>query len=281
MSGTTKRSAAGHDGYVLGRSDAEYERLRSQAQMWEAETVRLLDRAGLTPGARCLDVGCGPGEVMRLMAECVGPEGEVLGVDVDGELGAQALAMLSGNGHRNCRFAAFDVERDPREPGGRFDLVCARLLLIHTRDPAAVLARLWEWVAPGGWLVVQDYDLLSGEVVPELDLIEDFKRVALGAFWGSGRDVRLGLRLPALHLEAGIGAPDCIDAGVRIGPLPGFARMYEAVYRSLLPVARELGIVTAQEAEEWFAEFADRARIAGEHTVLWPLLIGTATRKPG
>ena len=47
--------------YALPRSAEEYERLRAQARMWEPDTVRLLDAVGLGPGARCLDVGCGPG----------------------------------------------------------------------------------------------------------------------------------------------------------------------------------------------------------------------------
>jgi hypothetical protein len=49
--------------YVLARTADEYQRLRRQARMWEPETVRLLDRVGLGPGARRLDVGCGPGEL--------------------------------------------------------------------------------------------------------------------------------------------------------------------------------------------------------------------------
>ena len=61
------------DGYALGRTPEEYERLRAQARVWEAATGRLLDRVGLAPGARCLDAGCGPGETMRLMAQRVGP----------------------------------------------------------------------------------------------------------------------------------------------------------------------------------------------------------------
>ena len=53
------------DGYVLGRTDTEYERLRAQSRVWEAATGRLLDQVALAPGASCLDAGCGPGETMR------------------------------------------------------------------------------------------------------------------------------------------------------------------------------------------------------------------------
>src|SRR5918912_3663027 len=95
--------------YALARTPEEYERLRAQARVWEDATLRLLDRIGLAPGMRCLDAGCGPGETMRLMAERVGPAGRVVGVDADAALGAQALAMLHGAGHRQCEFAAADL----------------------------------------------------------------------------------------------------------------------------------------------------------------------------
>ena len=80
------------DGYVLARTAAEYQRLRAQAQFWEPTTRRVLEGAGLAPGMRCLDAGCGPGEVMRLMGRIVGPEGHVAGLDIDAGLGAHMLA---------------------------------------------------------------------------------------------------------------------------------------------------------------------------------------------
>src|SRR5690349_16698229 len=120
--------SAGTDNYILGRSQEEYDRLRAQAQVWEAATGRLLDQVELAAGARCLDAGCGPGETMRLMAQRVGPAGEVVGLDVDAELGAQALAALHAAGHHQCRFELVDVERTDELPGAPFDLVFARLL---------------------------------------------------------------------------------------------------------------------------------------------------------
>lgn len=80
--------------YALGHSPQEYDRLRTQARVWEDATGKLLDRVGLGPGASCLDAGCGPGETMRLMAERAGPSGRVVGIDTDASLGAMALETL-------------------------------------------------------------------------------------------------------------------------------------------------------------------------------------------
>src|SRR4051794_4000363 len=150
-----------HD-YVLGRSEAEYERLTGQARWWEPETARLLDAVGVPTGARCLDAGCGPGEVMRLLAERAGPDGHVLGIDVDEALGRRGLERLHAAGYHRCAFAAVDLQQH-QVPGGPFDVVYARLLLLHVDDTVAVLRRLWECVAPGGVLIVHDHDLLSSE----------------------------------------------------------------------------------------------------------------------
>ena len=145
-------TATGHDDYVLGRTQEEYERLRAQARVWAQATGRLLDQVELARGARCLDAGCGPGETMRQLAQRVGPAGEVVGVDVDAALGAQSVDLLHAAGHRQCSFAPVDLERRDPIPGAPFDLVYARLLLFHVSDPVAVLRRLWDAVAPGGHL---------------------------------------------------------------------------------------------------------------------------------
>src|SRR5258707_14882516 len=92
--------------YVLGRTPEEHERLRRQARVWQDATTTLLDRVSPAPGARCLDVGCGPGETMRLMAERVGPAGRVVGLDTDAELGRAAVDMLRAAGHRQGSFIA-------------------------------------------------------------------------------------------------------------------------------------------------------------------------------
>jgi ubiquinone/menaquinone biosynthesis C-methylase UbiE len=276
---STVTSEAHTDDYVLGRTPAEYERLRAQARVWESATGRLLDQVELGPGARCLDAGCGPGETMRLLAQRVGPAGHVTGIDVDAPLGAQALSMLRAAGHHQCAFEAADVERPTRIAGAPFDLVYARLLLFHVSDPVAVLRRLWDWVAPGGHLIVQDYDLRSIAVVPALDTIDEFERVAIGAFSDAGCDVHVGHRLPLLFADAGLGAPDGTDVAGRVEPFATAGAMFAAVYRSILPVALSLGLTTEQDAARWLDECAADASAHGDHAALWPLMIGAYKRK--
>ena len=86
------------DGYVHTRDATEYQRLRDQARLWQRATEHVLDAVGLAAGMNVLDVGSGPGAVMRLMGDRVGPEGSVTGIDIDAKLGAQALSALRAEG---------------------------------------------------------------------------------------------------------------------------------------------------------------------------------------
>lgn len=267
------------DSYALGHTSEEYERLRAQARVWEAATGRVLDQVGLPEGARCLDAGCGPGETMRTLAQRVGPGGRVLGVDADSSIGALAVEMLHDSGHRHCAFHAHNLIADEPVPGAPFDLVYARLLLFHLPQRVAVLARLWDAVAPGGHLVVQDYDLRAISVLPDLASVGELGRVITGAFGAAGADVYVGARLSQLFAQAGAGAPDGTDIAGRIEPLGTGRVMLESVFRSVLPTALAHGITTEDAAAAALAAIdRDAARFA-DRPMLWPLLIGAWKRR--
>jgi ubiquinone/menaquinone biosynthesis C-methylase UbiE len=267
-------------GYALARAPEEYERLRAQSRVWETPTTRVLDEVGLAPGQRCLDAGCGPGETMRLMAERVGPSGSVTGVDVDATLGKAAIAMLRDQGHHQCEFAQVDLTADASLPGGGYDLVYARLLLYHLPERVAVLRRLWEAVAPGGHLVVQDYDVRGADVVPALETVEEFKRVVVATFSAAGCDVHVGARLPELFAQAGIGTPDGTDVAGRLQRLADAQTLFTGVYSGVLSTAIAHGVSSQQRAAMWRSEFARDVERFPDRPAFWPLLVGAWKHKP-
>src|SRR4051794_9528518 len=111
------------DGYSLGRTPTEHARLRAQAQVWEEATRQVFGLVGVPPGASCLDAGCGPGETMRVLAELVGPEGSVLGIDVDAPLLATTRESLHAAGHRQADVLVHDLTGPGPVPGAPFDVV--------------------------------------------------------------------------------------------------------------------------------------------------------------
>jgi SAM-dependent methyltransferase len=187
--------------------------------------------------------------------------------------------MLHASGHHQCAFEHGDVSRAGRLPGGPFDLVFARLLLFHVHDRLAVLRNLWQWVVPGGYLVVQDYDVEPCNVEPELETIDEFRRVVRGAFDAAGCDSRAGHHLPLLFADAGIGAPDGTDVAGRLEPFAAASAMFGAVYRSVLPGALAAGLTTEEQSARWFEDLARDAAESGGHAAMWPLMIGAWKRK--
>ncbi|WP_426566831.1 class I SAM-dependent methyltransferase [Angustibacter sp. McL0619] len=276
---TAQTSAAEGTQYALGRTRQEYERLRRQAQQWEGATERVLDRVGLPLGARCLDAGCGPGETMRQLAQRVGPRGRVVGIDVDETLGGLAVDRLQRDGHQQCSFVAHDLVEGGPILEGPFDLVYARLLLFHLPSRVEVLARLWDAVAPGGYLVVQDYDMSAVGAAPPLAGADRVGELIIRSFGAAGCEIRVGSLLPRLFIEAGVGVPDGTDVSGRLERLADASLMLEAVLRSLLPLAVSRQIVTEPDAESLLVELRREAVADPEHPVLWPLLMGAWRRK--
>ena len=72
--------------YVLGHAKTEVQRLLLQGRLHDEFTEHAMHLAGLRPGMRVLDVGCGPGDVSLIAARLVGPTGTVLGVDAAAEV---------------------------------------------------------------------------------------------------------------------------------------------------------------------------------------------------
>ena len=276
---TTQRPSARSTAYSLGTTAREYERLRRQAQVWEPATELVLDRIDLPPGSRCLDAGSGPGVTMRQLARRVGPQGRVVGVDIDDTLGILSTERLQDDGYRNCEFHQHDLLSEAAIPGAPYDVVYARLLLFHLPQRVAVLAKLWNAVAPGGHLVVQDYDLTSAGTVPNLDSVSAVGDLILGAFTAAGCEVRAGVLLPRWFSDAGIGMPDGTEVAGRLDRLADAALMFDAVSRSLLPVAVGHGLITEPDAEALLAHLHEDARADPDRPTMWPLMLGAWKRK--
>jgi len=261
----------------MGRTSDEYERLRRQAAILEPATRAVLDRIGLGTGMSCLDVGCGPGEVMRLMAECVGPSGRVVGLDVDHKLGRESVSLLLEKGHRQCAFVEGDIYTMEHVNDEPFDIVFARLVFFHLPDPILALQKMFRWVKPGGHILVQDYYFPSLDGHPASKAASEVRRVFFGAGERLGRDMRVGIKLPSYFIGAAIGAPDGTDVSGQLLPARVSALMLGAVYRSVLPIALEYGVTTEERSRLLFEQLDNWRR--EDSYFLWPLLISAWKKK--
>lgn len=112
---------------------------------------RQLARTGLTTGWRCLEVGGGSGSLGEWMAHRVGPAGEVTVTELQPQWaeGRQLPSQL--------RLLRHDIVHDPL-PGHGYDLVHARLVLLHLPERLEVLQRLAAALRPGGRLLLEEFD---------------------------------------------------------------------------------------------------------------------------
>ncbi|MGA7054901.1 MAG: class I SAM-dependent methyltransferase, partial [Mycobacterium sp.] len=179
------------------QADDELTRLKLIEEFNDPPTFRQLDAIGVTEGWRCLEVGAGAGSVVRWLSQRVGTAGNVVAADLDvrflGDITAQNVEV------RRC-----DITQDPIEPSS-YDLVHARNVVMHLRDPLAVLRRMTAALRPGGWLMVEDVDNGTVEAADPahpcaaaFDLCAQARIKFLLA--GGIMDLRYGRTLP-VHME--------------------------------------------------------------------------------
>ncbi|MFJ9211736.1 class I SAM-dependent methyltransferase [Streptomyces sp. NPDC102264] len=138
---------------LFDRSAPTYERVG--AEHFNDLGRRLVDHAKVTTGQRVLDAGCGTGAVLVPAARAVGPEGEVIGVDLSGGMVARAREEAARQGLlHQVRAVVGDAETvalaDVRTAPGSFDTVLAGICLFFFPHPQAAAARYRELLKPGG-----------------------------------------------------------------------------------------------------------------------------------
>ncbi len=271
----TRKANPGGD--VQTRDAREYQRLREQARMWQGATAHVLAAVGLGPGMSCLDVGSGPGAVMRLMADRVGPEGRVTGIEMDGALGAAALQDLRREGGAEFEQLTADLLELDEPTGAPFDLTFCRLVLMQMRDPVVILEKMSAWTKPGGVVVAQEFDFGSIAVEPTCPAMGEFNRVFEGVFRRHGRNMRAGRQLPAQFEAAGLGTPDGTYAAAHFLPLGQIANMLIGVYDGLYATGAELGLADPARASAFRSEMTE-AGADGRYYCLTPVLIAAWKR---
>jgi SAM-dependent methyltransferase len=159
--------------------------LKSEAGLWR--------RAGIGPGAAVVDLGCGPGTFLPLLAERTAPGGTVTGVDLAAEAiaAAQAVAGRCGAGSKITVVQA--AAHDTGLPDGSADVVMIRNVLVHNGSQAGlILAHIRALLGSRGRLLAVEPDV-AGIVFPAADSAD----AALEQAWcamarAEGNDPALG-----------------------------------------------------------------------------------------
>lgn len=264
--------------YALGNTRAEQERLIRQAARLAPSTERLFREAGIGPGQRVLDLGSGVGDVAMLVAYLVGPSGEVVGVERNGNSIARARARAAEAGLRNVTFIQSDVSQVASDK--LFDAAVGRFILMFLPDPAGVLRSLSQLVRPGGVLAFHEVSwapLLA--FTAQLPLWSACASLIVEAFRGSGANTEMGPGLYRIFQEAGLPAPT-MDMEMPIGHEPDFIRWIYDVLCSLRPQIQQLNLSLETLGDlDTLAERLQAEVAASKTAVSWMALVGAWARK--
>lgn len=273
MQAQSKLNARGD--YVLATGNAAANRLRILHNVYGPGARELLLRAGIQRGMSVVDLGCGVGMTTQLLAELVGPTGEVVGVDYSAAQVEQARALLPP-GLSNVRF----VEASATDTGlhrEAFDVVYCRFLLIHLQDPESALREMHGLLKPEGIMAIEDGDLTSASSEPRSKL-EEFSNLfgALGPKWGV--DYTLGRRLFHLVLNAKFSHVE-ISFNQPVFAKGENKRLLELSVAEAGPSFVSAGLVSQEQLKETVAEMR---RLGDDETVLavMPRMSQVWARKP-
>jgi ubiquinone/menaquinone biosynthesis C-methylase UbiE len=186
--------------YTLGDGPAEQDRLQQQAGSLGALSEVLLDRVGIRPDGARSTLGCGPGSALGPLAARTGPGGHVTGVDLNPAHAATARDFAARRRLGNVQIVTADARRTGF-PGGTFDLVHARLLMVNVPRPEEVAAEMARLAKPGGWVAALESDV-TVLCYPPHPAVDRATALLRASYWLDGADPDLGRRLPHLFRDA-------------------------------------------------------------------------------
>ncbi|MFI8003300.1 class I SAM-dependent methyltransferase [Streptomyces sp. NPDC086010] len=246
-----EKSGSGH-GYLLDNAQSEAGvRFGALAELFDPVTFRHVDRLGIGPGARCWEVGAGGPSVPLELARRVGSGGSVTATDID-------VSWIQDIAGGTIEVLAHDVAADP--PPGRFDLIHARLVLVHVADRAEAVRRMAGALRPGGHLLLEDADpslqpfLCPDESGPEQRLANRLRSGFRTLMAARGADLAYGRTLPRVLREAGLEDVQA-DAYFPITS-PACAVLEDATVRQIRDRLVGEGIATDEEVERHLANVA-------------------------
>ena len=177
-------------------------RLEAISALFDETSFGHMRRLGLGSGWRCWEIGAGGASVPTFLGQAVGASGFVVATDID-------VTWAKSSVSANVKIIEHDVVKDD-PPEGVFDLIHARLVLVHLPERQTVLQRLVKVLRPGGWLLIEDADpalqplACIDESGPEQVLANKIRNGFRQLMKDRGVDLSYGRTLPRVLREAGL-----------------------------------------------------------------------------
>jgi SAM-dependent methyltransferase len=245
------------DGHLLDHRQGETGQPSDAfATLFDRTTFRHMEGFGLGSGWRCWEVGASGASVVSWLAKRVGPTGKVIATGID------------------LSWAVPSVTRPPVEvlvhhvgvdqpPGDGFDLVHARLALVHAPDRERAVVSMIKALRPGGRLLIEDADpalqplACLEETGPDQQLANRLRQAIRALLDERGVDPAHGRRLPRLLRGAGLRG---VEADVYFPiALPACAALESSTIQRLRTALVTAGLATDEDIDRHLANLSSGA----------------------
>jgi ubiquinone/menaquinone biosynthesis C-methylase UbiE len=224
------------------------DRVAAAARAYKRTILEMIDPR---PGEKLLDVGCGTGDDARQLAELVGPEGHVFGVDQSRTMVDEAKKRCQG-ANLPLEYRIGDIMRLDF-PDASFEGTRAERILQHLRDPTGAVRELVRVTRPGGRVVISEPDW-GGVIVNAADrkLTRTLLEYRCDRMTRSGW---IGRQLPGLLKEAGL--DPIVVRPVAVGTTD-FAVADEVFgLQELADAALGSQLISKSDRDHWLSELED------------------------
>jgi ubiquinone/menaquinone biosynthesis C-methylase UbiE len=184
--------------YILPHDlEGEQQRLALMSELLDPLHRSCIEKLGLQPGWRCLEVGCGNGSISKWLAGRVGASGLAVASDLD-------LQYVSGVKIPHLEIRKLNILEDPVEQN-TYDLVTARAILHHLASPEKALQRMAAALKPGGVLLSIEPDMVP-VTVADPETMHRFWEGWLKWSRTMGVDYFIGRKMPGMLAKSGLEA---------------------------------------------------------------------------
>ncbi len=239
--------------YLLAGGSAELERLRLQARVWEPEAEIMLDRIGVEPGWNCIDLGCGAMGLLGPLSRRVGPQGRVVGVDMDAKQLAGAREFAQANQLSNVEILEQDAYHTTllRES---FDLTHVRFVFAPVGRDEELMREMMALTRPGGIVAIQEPDATSWNCYPAHPAWAKLKDAIATAFTRGGGDFNAGQRTFGMLRHAGLEDMQLRAAVIALQDQHPYKRLPIQFATSLRKRIIDAGLLSDSELDSAIAE---------------------------
>ena len=235
--------------YPIKTSAEEVARLHMQSDLFRADADAMLERIGVRPGWRCLDLCCGVGGIIDVLSRRVGPTGTVVGADVDAAKLEAARDWALASRLQNVAFERADAFATGF-PEKSFDLVHCRFALSIIPNGLGILDHMLTLVRPGGIVFVEESNVHTMECIPPHPAWDRLLAAMVEILVKNGANPRLGPKLYAIFRAKGLTelrVRPCLHALHAGDPM---TMHLPATMESMREAALALGLFTGTEFDE-------------------------------